>query len=105
MLALRDCLEAGDRIFAKGKVMADDEEAHGAMNARFHGLIVEGCARPIPIDTIARLQIIPFVAPRALALDRSSLDRAYALLNYAHVQHHAVAGALGKGEACAPRPC
>jgi GntR family transcriptional regulator of vanillate catabolism len=101
---LRECLEAGDAIFAKQQVVAEDAEAYGAMNARFHALIVEGSHRPTLIGMIARLQSMPFVAPRAIAFERSSLDRVYALLSYAHGQHHAVVDALERGEgarACA----
>jgi GntR family transcriptional regulator of vanillate catabolism len=96
--ALKACLEDGDRLFAKGELVPDDEEAYGAMNARLHGLIVEGSRRPILIETIARLHTIPFVAPRAIAFGQSNLARVSSLLNYAHLQHHAVVDAIEKGE-------
>jgi len=42
---LRDCLQEGDRIFAKGHLVETDEAAYGAMNGRFHALIVEAAMR------------------------------------------------------------
>ncbi len=41
------CLGEGDRIFAKGHVVKEDEEAYAAMNGRFHQLIMSGARDPL----------------------------------------------------------
>ena len=44
---LRECLTEGDRIFAKGHLVESDEAAYGAMNGRFHALIIEAAASSV----------------------------------------------------------
>src|ERR1700760_624841 len=41
---LRACVAEGDAIFAKGHLVESDEAAYGAMNGRFHTLLIEASA-------------------------------------------------------------
>lgn len=96
--ALRSCLADGDRIFDKGHVEQADEALYADMNARFHDLIVREARSPMIEQTLERNARIPFVGPQALAFDKTSLDRMYDMLWYAHRQHHFIVAAIERGE-------
>ncbi|HTB65238.1 MAG TPA: GntR family transcriptional regulator [Steroidobacteraceae bacterium] len=96
---LRECLQEGDRIFAKGHLVESDEAAYGAMNGRFHALIIEAADSSVTADAIERIASIPFAAAAAIAFDASDLDSMFDALWIAHQQHHAVFDALGTGQA------
>lgn len=96
--ALRSCLADGDRIFGKGHVEQSDEALYADMNARFHDLIVREARSPMIEQTLERNARIPFVGPQALAFDKTSLDRMYDMLWYAHRQHHFIVAAIERGE-------
>jgi GntR family transcriptional regulator of vanillate catabolism len=49
-------------------------------------------------QTLERNARIPFVGPQALAFDKTSLDRMYDMLLYAHRQHHFIVAAIERGE-------
>src|SRR5882724_13046332 len=96
--ALRLCLADGDRIFSKGHIEESDEALYADMNARFHSLIVREARSPMIEQTLERNARIPFVGPQALAFDKTSLDRMYDMLLYAHRQHHFIVAAIERGE-------
>jgi GntR family transcriptional regulator of vanillate catabolism len=96
---LRECLQAGDRIFAKGHLVESDEAAYGAVNGRFHELIVEAAASPVTTDAIDRIASIPFAAAAAIAFDASDLQSMFDALWIAHQQHYAIVDALESGQA------
>lgn len=96
--ALRQCLADGDRIFSKGHIQESDEAVYADMNARFHDLIVREAHSPMIEQTLERNARIPFVGPQAFAFDKTSLDRMYDLLFYAHHQHHYIVEAMERGE-------
>jgi GntR family transcriptional regulator of vanillate catabolism len=96
--ALRVCLADGDRIFSKGHIEESDEALYADMNARFHSLIVREARSPMIEQTLERNARIPFVGPQALAFDKTSLDRMYDMLLYAHRQHHFIVAAIERGE-------
>jgi GntR family transcriptional regulator of vanillate catabolism len=96
--ALRACLADGDRIFGKGRIEESDEALYADMNARFHDLIVCEARSPMIEQTLERNARIPFVAPQALAFDKTSLDRMYQMLSYSHRQHHYIVEAIERGE-------
>jgi GntR family transcriptional regulator of vanillate catabolism len=96
--ALRLCLAEGDRILAKRHVRVADEALYVDMNVRFHQLIVDEARSPIIEQALERTARIPFAGPQALAFDRTSLDRMYEMLSYAHRQHHYIVSALERGE-------
>jgi GntR family transcriptional regulator of vanillate catabolism len=96
--ALRQCLADGDRIFGKGHFEESDEAVYADMNGRFHELIVREAHSPMIEQALERNARIPFVAPQALAFEKSSLDRLYDLLLFAHHQHHYIVDAIERGE-------
>jgi GntR family transcriptional regulator of vanillate catabolism len=96
---LKACLSEGDVIFNKGHVSGEDEQRYGTMNARFHSAVVEAAELPLLSDMVARANLVPFVAPAAIAFDKFGFDRAYQVLYYAHGQHHAIFSALLAGDA------
>ncbi len=96
--SLRQCLADGDRIFQKGCVQESDEALYADMNARFHNLIVSEARSPMIEQALERNARIPFVGPQALAFDKTSLDRMYDHLTYAHRQHHFIVAAIEAGE-------
>jgi GntR family transcriptional regulator, vanillate catabolism transcriptional regulator len=96
---LRECLEEGTRIFAKGHLVESDEAAYGAMNARFHALIVEAAASAVTAVAIDRIASIPFAAAAAIAFDAADLKSMFDALWIAHQQHYAIYDALEAGQA------
>jgi GntR family transcriptional regulator, vanillate catabolism transcriptional regulator len=96
--ALRQCLEDGDRIFRKGHIEESDEARYADMNARFHDLIVREARSPIIEQALERNGRIPFAGPQTVAFDKSSLDRMYDMLLYAHRQHYFIVVAIERGE-------
>jgi len=96
--ALRVCLAEGDQILAEGHVADKFEALYVDMNVRFHQLIVGECRSPIIQQALERNARIPFAGPQALALDKTSLERMYDTMAYAHRQHHCIVSALERGE-------
>lgn len=96
---LRECVQEGDRIFAKGHLLESDEAAYGAMNGRFHALIIEAAASSVTADAIDRMASIPFAAAAAIAFDATDLKSMFDALWIAHQQHHAIVDALEAGQA------
>jgi GntR family transcriptional regulator of vanillate catabolism len=96
---LRECLEEGGRIFAKGHLVESDEAAYGSMNGRFHALLVEAAGSPVTADAIERIASIPFAAAAAIAFDATDLAALFEALWIAHQQHHAIYDALESGQA------
>ncbi|TLZ47019.1 MAG: GntR family transcriptional regulator [Gammaproteobacteria bacterium] len=96
--ALRVCLAEGDQILAEGHVADKFEALYVDMNVRFHQLIVGECHSPIIQQALERNARIPFAGPQALALDKTSLERMYDTMAYAHRQHHCIVSALERGE-------
>ena len=97
--ALRETLGEGDKIFAKGHVVKDDEDAYATMNRRFHDLIVGGARDPLLSDLIQRVYSVPFVAPNVVAFKRIPLEEIYPILMSGHHQHHAIVDAIEEGQA------
>lgn len=96
--ALRVCLAEGDQILAEGHVADKFEALYVDMNVRFHQLIVLECRSTIIQQALERNARIPFAGPQALALDKTSLERVYETMAYAHRQHHCIVAALERGE-------
>jgi GntR family transcriptional regulator of vanillate catabolism len=96
--ALRQALADGDSIFSKGQLEESDEARYAEMNCRFHELIVAEARSAMIKQNLARNARIPFVAPQALAFDKTGLDQMFQRLMYAHRQHHYVVDALENGE-------
>jgi GntR family transcriptional regulator, vanillate catabolism transcriptional regulator len=95
---LRVCLEEGDRIFRKRHLVDADEVAYGAMNARFHALLVAAANSPIIAGALASNDCIPFASAGAIAFDGTDLQAMFDALYFAHMQHHAICDALESGQ-------
>lgn len=96
--SLREILEEGDDIFAKGHVVVEDEEAYAAMNGRFHDLIMSGARDPLLSELIQRVYSVPFVAPNVVASNKIPLKQIYPILMSGHRQHHAIVDAIESGQ-------
>jgi GntR family transcriptional regulator of vanillate catabolism len=95
---LKACLIEGDVILKKGCVTHEDEQIYSNMNARFHSAIVDAAEVPLLSNLIERVNLVPFVAPAAVAFDKVGFERAFQILFYAHGQHHAILTALLAGD-------
>jgi GntR family transcriptional regulator, vanillate catabolism transcriptional regulator len=96
---LRDCLAEGDGYFAASPAPRSDEEPYMVMNGRFHLLILEAAGSRVLTDALAQNSRIPFASPQSFAFGDLSPAAAHELLRYTHRQHHAIVGALERGEA------
>ncbi|CAG9206945.1 Transcriptional regulator, GntR family [Paraburkholderia sabiae] len=95
---LNACLREGDDIFNAGALKEGDDVRYAEMNGRFHALIVEAAQNAAVSAALSLNDKIPFVAPSTIAFDESARERQFAMLLYAHRQHHAIVGALINGE-------
>jgi len=95
---LRACLDDGDRILSKHRIEESDEALYAEMNVRFHALIINETASPILAEALERNHRVPFAGPQAIAFDKNNLDQMYAMLHYAHRQHHEIVHALEHGQ-------
>jgi GntR family transcriptional regulator, vanillate catabolism transcriptional regulator len=96
--ALKQCLDEGDALFAKGHLEKADEISYGEMNERFHNAIIDGLENGIISDLISRLHRVPFVTPLTIAFDDKATRQVYDLLRHAHNEHHAITDALEHGQ-------
>lgn len=96
--ALQQCLDDGDRLFAKRRLVYEDEETYGEMNARFHRTIAENCGSELLQSMIDRLNHLPFIAPSAIVFEEKGLEHAYDVLFRSHGQHHAITEAIRMGD-------
>ncbi|MEE5090288.1 GntR family transcriptional regulator [Xanthomonas euvesicatoria] len=94
LATLYACLGEGDRILASRTLCADDEQAYGAMNARFHRAIVEAANKPILTETVERCTLVPFVSPVNVVFGQRTAALAYDDLFYGHRQHGAIVSAI-----------
>ncbi|QBH04881.1 GntR family transcriptional regulator [Xanthomonas oryzae] len=94
LTTLHACLGEGDRILASRNLCADDEQAYGAMNARFHHAIVEAANKPILTETVERCMLVPFVSPINVVFGQRSATQTYDDLYYGHRQHRAIVSAI-----------
>ena len=95
---LRDCTAEGDSIVSAARLTEEGARAYGAMNGRFHALIVSQAGQPFLADTLARIHGIPFADPAVIAFDKRDAAQMLGDLAYAHRQHHEIADALDHGQ-------
>jgi GntR family transcriptional regulator of vanillate catabolism len=95
---LRAILAEGDVIFEKGHIVEADEDRYGAMNARFHALVVEASGVSIVREVLERVNRIPFTSPGTIAFDRLNLKQMHDDLWYAQRQHRDIVDAIEAGE-------
>lgn len=99
LAALHECLQSGDRLFAKRQLDAGDEQLYAVMNDRFHRIVVDACGSPMLKLFVDRLNQVPFVAPSVLVFDQVGISRAFDLLFRAHGCHHAIVEAIRERDA------
>lgn len=99
LAVLRECLQAGDRLFNGQPLSEADYEAYQEMNCRFHDAIVAASGNPAVADALNRNNHLPFASVTALAVDPAQPQREYQRFYYAHLQHHAVVDAISRGQA------
>ena len=97
--ALRECLDQGDAIVSKERVIRDEQESYAAMNLRFHGLIVDAAEDALLAELIHRVYSVPFVSPGVVASTGIPMDEIPGILQTGQRQHHAIVDAIEVGNA------
>jgi GntR family transcriptional regulator of vanillate catabolism len=95
---LRACLHDLDVLLSKHRIDESDEASYAEMNGRFHHLILEEAGSQMLSEALQRNSRVPFAGPQAIAFDRTNPERNYAVLQYAHRQHHVIVDAIERGE-------
>lgn len=104
---LSRCLEEGDKLLEDGTLSNGVLENFSVVNARFHGLIVEGSQNAALIRAYEMIIQIPFVSPHTVIVDKDVLDddlhtvlaTPFQRVSFAHTQHHLIVQALIAREA------
>ncbi|WP_296947370.1 GntR family transcriptional regulator [uncultured Massilia sp.] len=95
---MRDCLAGIDAVLAGAgaPALALDArlERYAALNERFHALVLEASGSPIVQDTMARTVSMPFASPNAFVAAQARRPGAFAILQCAQMQHHAIVDAI-----------
>lgn len=81
-------LEAGDRIMAKGKLLAGDRERFGEVNVRIHDAILRAADSRMLVDMVRICHNIPIFS------DRNVLWNDYEWLRRSHDDHHRILSAI-----------
>ncbi|WP_263143646.1 GntR family transcriptional regulator [Pseudomonas sp. RIT-PI-AD] len=89
---LQQALGEGDRILAKGELMAEDFEPYQRMNVVLHEILIEGSGNPWIRDFVQRSQEIPYVSSRII------LWHDYATIARSHDDHHRIVDAVMRRE-------
>ncbi|WP_347557316.1 GntR family transcriptional regulator [Robbsia sp. KACC 23696] len=95
---LEDCLAEGDALFHAKQMQRGDDLRYAALNGRFHALITHAAGNLAVNAALSLNNKIPFVSPGTVAFDAAARERQFAMLSYAHRQHHAIVDALKNGE-------
>ncbi len=96
--ALRECIEEGAAVLAKGHLLDEDVVRWSRLNKRFHDTLVQSHESRVISDAIARNDHLPFASADSIALDRQSLPAEYEKLRIAQLQHQLVFDALDRRE-------
>jgi GntR family transcriptional regulator of vanillate catabolism len=95
---LEGCLAEGEAVLQKGRLVEADIERWSALNARFHGGIVQASDSRVIAEAIARNNHLPFASADSITLHKNALEREYRKLGFAQMQHRLVFDALHLGE-------
>lgn len=95
---LHACLTAGDALLAGGHLTPADEAGYGDMNAQLHALILSNSGVSLLPGLAARCNVVPFAGPDHLAFSTVGKQSKFKLLQYAHLQHHAIVEAMSAGQ-------
>jgi len=96
--SLRACLDEGDVIVTKERVIRDEMEAYAQMNLRFHSLLVDAARDALLSDLIHRVYSVPFVSPGVVASTGIPPEDIPAILQTGQRQHHAIVDAIEAGQ-------
>jgi GntR family transcriptional regulator of vanillate catabolism len=96
-LSLRECLQEGDRVLARGELDYDMEAGYGRVNTHFHQLVVQGSGNGALIRAIELNNRLPFAAPSAMLPMQPALNEGRQLLWFTHRQHHNLVEAMESG--------
>jgi GntR family transcriptional regulator of vanillate catabolism len=101
---LAQCMEHGDRIFAKDWIAEADVESYYRYNLAFHNLLIAGSQNEAIAVALARNDHLPFASASAMSLDWKDGQNIFDHLRAAHEQHAGVVAAIKDGDAdCAER--
>ncbi|HEY5209077.1 MAG TPA: GntR family transcriptional regulator [Stellaceae bacterium] len=96
--ALQACLREGESILGAGKIEGDSFPRFAEMNAKFHGLIVEGAGNLAVRRALALNDAIPFSAATSVVATHTDPLESYQGLVHSHFHHRAIVEALTDGE-------
>lgn len=92
------CLRKGDAIFEKGTVTEEDLATYHDINMVFHQTLLDLADNSALSLAVARNNHLPFASYSSIAVDLKALDREFARLKLAHMQHHLLVDALVRGQ-------
>ncbi|HUH87477.1 MAG TPA: GntR family transcriptional regulator [Pusillimonas sp.] len=95
---LHECLDEADEAVNKPQMSFDDYAAYVEINARFHGLILEGSGNRTLQRMMEMLNGQPFAAPSAMLPMQSSHEEGTRAMQQAQLQHHALVQAIERGQ-------
>jgi GntR family transcriptional regulator of vanillate catabolism len=86
---LRDCLEIGDRILAKGSLQPEDHEPYQKMNIDLHNTLLEASANPWVGRFAEQANNIPYASDRIVLWDVE-----HTVILRSHGDHHRIIEAV-----------
>lgn len=95
---LVDCLRKGEAIFEKGKLTEEDMATYHDINMVFHQTLLDLADNSALSLAVTRNNHLPFASYSSIAVDLKALDREYARLKLAHMQHRLLVDALVRGQ-------
>ncbi|GJD52026.1 hypothetical protein OPKNFCMD_4788 [Methylobacterium crusticola] len=96
--AAGECLDALDAVVRRDTRAAGDIARYGALNARFHGLLLHLAGSQALARQLERVAALPFASPSALVLLQESTPEARHILAVAQDQHRCALDAIARRE-------
>jgi GntR family transcriptional regulator, vanillate catabolism transcriptional regulator len=95
---LRQCLDDGEQVLAKGWLGEGDLGPWSRLNEAFHRAIVDAAGSRVIADAIARNNHLPFASADSITIDKGALEQEYQKLRVAQLHHQLVVEALEQRE-------
>lgn len=95
--SLRDCVRAGDALFAR-EGQEPDYAAYSEMNDRLHDLIAAGCGNAALARAIEINNRLPFAPASATLPMQPSSQESRRWMLFAHLQHRNLVDAIERGQ-------
>jgi GntR family transcriptional regulator of vanillate catabolism len=92
------CLDAGDKLLAKGAMSESDSFAWTDVNVLFHRTIVEAAQNEPLADAIAANARMPLVAPGSMAFVPQNLESSFNNMVQVQAEHRSIAEAIIRGQ-------